>query len=176
MCNLGGYIIDHICRISFSISQYFRIKQSIHFVRCKCFVIENLASLLITKIATEFPGKCYEGIYDPMCGCGTFLTEAAVYTGKLREKLATLRPFAFQNWPVYSEGTFNFTARQNILPINSVFSDNLQIYGSDINKENIHLTSENAKNLGLKTIADFTNTEESSAIHLAVKDFFRKIN
>lgn len=134
---------------------------------------ENLASLLITKIATEFPGKCYEGIYDPMCGCGTFLMEAAVYTGKLREKLATLRPFAFQNWPVYSEGTFNFTARQNILPINSVFSDNLQIYGSDINKENIHLTSENAKNLGLKTIADFTNTKESSAIHLAVKDFFR---
>ncbi len=134
---------------------------------------ENLASMLIHLIAREFPKNRYDAVYDPMCGCGTFLSESAVYNDNLQEKLASLRSFAFQNWPVYSEAAFNFAARNHSSKEASIFADNLQIYGSDINKENIRLTSENAKNLGLKTIADFANTEESSAIHLTVKDFLK---
>ena len=134
---------------------------------------ENLASLLISRIAADFPESFYDAVYDPMCGCGTFLTEAAVWNGGLQEKLAVLRPFAFQNWPVYSQATFNFTARQRILPEKSIFSDNLQIYGSDIKKDNIRLTTENISRLGVDVENDFVSKAQKSIIHLAVADFFK---
>lgn len=134
---------------------------------------ENLASLLIERIAVEFPENRYDTIYDPMCGCGTFLIEAALQNGKLQSKLAALRSFAFQQWPVYSEATFNFIAHQQLFAFNTVFSSDLQIFGSDINKENIRLTSENAANLGLTAITDFTEQPKESAVHLMAIDFFK---
>ena len=101
------------------------------------------------------------------------MTEAAIWSGDLQEKLAVLRPFAFQYWPVYSEATFNFTARQRILPEKSIFSDNLQIYGSDINKDNIRLTTENIARLGLDVASDFVDIAKKSIIHLTTADFFK---
>lgn len=134
---------------------------------------ENLASLLMERIATEFPESHYDTVYDPMCGSGTFLAEAALLNGKLQGKLASLRTFAFQHWPVYSESAFNFIARQQPVAFGNIFSDNLQIFGSDINKENIRLTSENAANLGLNTVNNFTDCSDKPAIHLMPTDFFR---
>lgn len=134
---------------------------------------ENLASLLIERIAAEFPENHYDAVYDPMCGSGTFLTEAALQTEKLQSKLAALRSFAFQHWPVYSEAAFNFIARQQPAAFNAVFSSDLRIFGSDIDTGNIQLTSENAANLGLTAVNNFTEQSEEPAVYLMPIDFFR---
>lgn len=133
---------------------------------------ENLASMLISLLARDFPESRYDTVYDPMCGCGTFLSESAVYNGSLQEKLASLRSFAFQKWPVYSEAAFNFAARNIPAKESSIFCDNLQIYGSDINKENIRLTSENISKLAIKTTS-FSDTTENLCVHLTAADFFK---
>lgn len=134
---------------------------------------ENLASLLIERIATQFPEKRYDAVYDPMCGSGTFLTEAALQNGKLQSKLASLRTFAFQQWPVYSEAAFNFIVHKQPPAFSHIFSDNLQIFGSDINNGNIRLTSENTANLGLTIINNFSEMLDEPAIHLMTADFFK---
>lgn len=134
---------------------------------------ENLASLLMERIAVQFPENRYDAVYDPMCGSGTFLTEAALQNGKLQSKLAALRSFAFQKWPVYSEAAFNFTANKCQPAFSQLFPDDMQIFGSDITDKNIRLTSENAANLGLTVIDNFTERLDSPAIHLMTADFFK---
>ena len=101
---------------------------------------ENLAAgiLKIMKWDGSTP------IYDPMCGAGTFLTEA----GLMHQKVAPgslRRGFAFQNWMTFQEDAW-----QEVLDEAHAreIEGDIQLWGSDINPIAIQHAKKNAIKAG----------------------------
>jgi len=104
----------------------------------------------------------YDGtrdLYDPMCGSGTFLIEAALIATNTPAGLYR-KGFGFQRW---TEGEMAFDADlwQDLYDDDSQEREFLHhIYGSDISKVAIEATAENIRSAGLQKY-----------ITLEVKDF-----
>ncbi|MEF9852648.1 MAG: class I SAM-dependent RNA methyltransferase [Hydrogenoanaerobacterium sp.] len=108
-------------------------------------------------------------VYDPFCGSGTMLIEAALYALNIAPGIN--RRFAAEGWGIFDNSTFK-TVRQEALEQidrNAEFKG----YGYDIDKEAVELTQENARKAGVanrfqisqQDISDFY-TEEPRAIIL----------
>ena len=104
----------------------------------------------------------YDGtrdLYDPMCGSGTFLIEAALIATNTPAGLYR-KGFGFQRWTV---GTLAYDDDlwQELYDDDSQEREFLHhIYGSDISKAAIEITAENVRKAGLQKL-----------ITLSVKDF-----
>ena len=104
----------------------------------------------------------YDGtrdLYDPMCGSGTFLIEAALIATNTPAGLYR-KSFGFQRWTV-GENAFDEEMWQNLYDDDSQEKEFLHhIYGSDISKVALEVTAENVRSAGLQKY-----------ISLEVKDF-----
>ncbi len=102
---------------------------------------KNLAAGIL-RIAGWRPGI---PLYDPMCGSGTLLTEAAEIS--LRRAPGLGRPFAFHNLAGFLASDWNpmyDAAEERALP-----ATGLPIWGSDIAGSAVEMTRENLQALGL---------------------------
>jgi len=84
-------------------------------------------------------------LYDPMCGSGTILLEAAMQAknipaGKFREK------FGFMNWTNFDQALWDEVKKE---ADDQIASPNLQIYGSDILTLAVDIAKESALHMGL---------------------------
>lgn len=104
----------------------------------------------------------YDGtrdLYDPMCGSGTFLIEAALIATNTPAGLYR-KGFGFQRWTV-GELSFDEEMWQDLYDDDSQEREFIHhIYGSDISKVAIEATAENVRAAGLQKY-----------ISLEVKDF-----
>ena len=104
----------------------------------------------------------YDGtrdLYDPMCGSGTFLIEAALIATNTPAGLYR-KGFGFQRWTV-GELAYDDDLWQELYDDDSQEKEFLHhIYGSDISKIAIDVTTENVRKAGLQKY-----------ITLSVKDF-----
>lgn len=104
----------------------------------------------------------YDGsrdLYDPMCGSGTFLIEAALIAANIPAGLYR-KGFGFQRWTV-GDLAYDAELWQELYDDDSQEREFLHhIYGSDISKVAIDATTENVRSAGL-----------SKYITLSVKDF-----
>lgn len=104
----------------------------------------------------------YDGtrdLYDPMCGSGTFLIEAALIATNTPAGLYR-KGFGFQRWTV-GELAYDDDLWQELYDDDSQEKEFLHhIYGSDISKVAIDVTTENVRKAGLQKY-----------ITLSVKDF-----
>lgn len=104
----------------------------------------------------------YDGtrdLYDPMCGSGTFLIEAALIATNTPAGLFR-KGFGFQRWTV-GDLAFDEDMWQDLYDDDSQEREFMHhIYGSDISKVAIEATAENVRTAGL-----------SKYITLEVKDF-----
>ena len=104
----------------------------------------------------------YDGtrdLYDPMCGSGTFLIEAALIATNTPAGLYR-KNFGFQRWTV-GDLAFDEEMWQDLYDDDSQERECMShIYGSDISKVAIEATAENVRTAGL-----------SKYISLEVKDF-----
>ena len=104
----------------------------------------------------------YDGtrdLYDPMCGSGTFLIEAALIATNTPAGLFR-KGFGFQRWTV-GELAYDDDLWQELYDDDSQEKEFLHhIYGSDISKIAIDVTTENVRKAGLQKY-----------ITLSVKDF-----
>ena len=104
----------------------------------------------------------YDGtrdLYDPMCGSGTFLIEAALIATNTPAGLFR-KGFGFQRWTV-GELAYDDDLWQELYDDDSQEREFLHhIYGSDISKIAIDVTTENVRKAGLQKY-----------ITLSVKDF-----
>ncbi len=104
----------------------------------------------------------YDGtrdLYDPMCGSGTFLIEAALIATNTPAGLYR-KGFGFQRWTV-GDLAYDQDLWQDLYDDDSQEKEFLHhIYGSDISKVAIDATSENVRSAGLQKF-----------ITLTVKDF-----
>ncbi len=78
-----------------------------------------------------------EPLYDPMCGSGTIVIEAAMIAKNIRPGELG-RKYAFQNWKNYNPDLFEKIKNQN-----DHRKVNFKIYGSDISRENIDMAFNN---------------------------------
>lgn len=98
-------------------------------------------------------------LYDPMCGSGTFLVEAALIATNTPAGIYR-QSFGFERWSV-GENAFDEELWQSLYDDDSQQRDfEFMIFGSDISKVAIDATTQNVKAAGL-----------SKYISLEVKDF-----
>ena len=104
----------------------------------------------------------YDGtrdLYDPMCGSGTFLIEAALIAANIPAGLYR-KGFGFQRWTV-GDLAYDADLWQELYDDDSQEREFLHhIYGSDISKVAVEATTENVRSAGL-----------SKYITLSVQDF-----
>lgn len=84
-------------------------------------------------------------IYDPFCGSGTFAIEAAMKIKNIAPGLH--RNFAFENWKICNKADFMRVRRE---ALDAVKKDaTFVVYASDIDKNAVMLTMENARRAGV---------------------------
>lgn len=102
--------------------------------------------------------KRSKAFYDPFCGSGTILIEAAMYGMDMAPGLN--RRFAAESWGCFRSSIWADARQEAVARIKRV---PLEIHGSDISESAVALTLENAKKAGVGG--------EISAIPLDIGDF-----
>jgi len=97
----------------------------------------------ILKLA-EWDGKT--PLYDPMCGSGTFVIEAALIAKNIAPGLLR-KHFGFQNWPDYDEALFERLVGEARRAVRRHLP--LPIRGSDRDPQNIAIAKSNLERAGL---------------------------
>ncbi len=117
---------------------------------------ENLAAGLLIDAGYTGQGP----LYDPMCGSGTFLIEAALIARNIAPGLLRKDPFGFQQWVDYNEALFNEELdRAESLVLETVPAP---IVGTEIDPLAYALCQESIEDAGL-----------SDTIRIMRKDCFR---
>ena len=140
------------------------LKVNIHIVRNLCTVSldssgESLHKRGYRKANVEAPvnevtaagiirltgWKADSDFFDPMCGSGTFIIEAAMYAMKIPS--GYYRPtFGFTKWKDYDEEMFS----QIVDEANAnIIEHDFQILGGDIDRKNLRIAKENLQNAQL---------------------------
>ena len=107
----------------------------------------------ILKLA-GWKGQC--DLYDPMCGSGTIPIEAELIARKIPPGIFR-KSFAFETWKDFDEDLFEavYNAEYEV-PFEHT------IYASDISSGNVKISSENARNAGLKKGIQFSVSDFAS--------------
>lgn len=84
-------------------------------------------------------------VYDPFCGSGTLLIEAALYA--LNIAPGVNRRFAAEQWGVFSDNTFQSVRKDALEQINR--NAEFKGYGYDLDPAAVELTQENARKAGV---------------------------
>lgn len=105
---------------------------------------ENMASLFLQKCG--YRGT--ESVYDPMCGSGTFVIEAAEIAAKLNPGRA--RHFAFEKLV-----TFEPHEWEKMRSVQRQATSEIQSYGSDRDEGAIKMSIENAGRAGVEKVTQF---------------------
>lgn len=123
---------------------------------------ETLAAALIRL--SMWPRRKGEGLYDPFCGSGTFIIEAA----RAMEGIApgSLRRFRFEDWPEN-----NPTLRDAYLTIPKPELNAGPILGSDIDPRNLRLAERNAERAGVSDLVRFFRADILQDSFLAIPEF-----
>ena len=122
----------------------------------KAALNENLASGIIGLTNWDKT----KPLYDPMCGSGTFLIEAAMHAFNIPPRILR-ESYSFKNWNDFDEPLWT---RINKEEKNKIEYSQINLYGSDILKNNI--------NIGLQSLKKLKLTEY---INLEIKDFEKVI-
>lgn len=125
---------------------------------------ETLAAGIIDLVRV----RTSETFYDPFCGSGTFIIEAA--TKVLNIPPCLKRKFAAQDFPMFSEKIWSDERARGIDLIKRDVS--FLAYGSDIDYEAVELTKQNCKKAGIfaktliteRDIADFSVKSEKGIV------------
>lgn len=102
---------------------------------------ETLAAALIRL--SMWPRRKGEGLYDPFCGSGTFLIEAARASQGIAP--GSLRHFRFEDWP---ENNPALRAEYLVIPTSTEVHG--PILGSDLDPKSLSIAERNAERAGVK--------------------------
>ncbi|MGF3076694.1 THUMP domain-containing class I SAM-dependent RNA methyltransferase [Facklamia sp. P12945] len=102
---------------------------------------ENMAAALV-KLTTWFPDR---PLYDPTCGSGTILIEAALMGRNIAPGLN--RSFAAEKWEFFNPEVWSKEKTKARQKINHEIK--LNIFGSDIDGRMIEIAKQNAANAGV---------------------------
>lgn len=89
--------------------------------------------------------KGYSTVYDPFCGSGTFLIEAALRAMRIAPGLN--RRFAAESWGCFADEVWREEREQAVARIDRTVA--FEAHGADLSKEAVELTLSNAKKAGV---------------------------
>lgn len=142
--------VDHdFCTLSVDTSGELLHKRGYKAAVNKAPMRENMAALFLQQCG--YTGS--EPVYDPMCGSGTFVIEAAEIAARLNPGRS--RHFAFETL-----ATFEPDAWKNMLAVKRQSQAEAHFYGSDRDSGAVNMSIENAQRAGVGDITEF----ESQAI------------
>ncbi len=105
---------------------------------------ENMAALFLQQCGY----KGTEPVFDPMCGSGTFVIEAAEIAARLNPGRA--RHFAFEKFL-----NFDLAAWEKMRRVERQTSSDFRFYGSDRDAGAVRMSGENAERAGVAKFTEF---------------------
>ncbi len=137
--------IDHdVCTLSIDTSGALLHKRGYKTAINKAPMRENMAALFLQQCGY----KGTEPVYDPMCGSGTFVIEAAEIAARLNPGRS--RSFAFENLV-----TFDQQAWEKMRAVKRQAETDIHFYGSDRDNGAVKISIENAARAGVATLTEF---------------------
>ena len=137
--------IDHdICTISVDTSGVLLHKRGFRAAINKAPMRENMAALFLQQCG--YRGT--EPVFDPMCGSGTFVIEAAEIAARLNPGRS--RDFAFEKLV-----TFDPLAWEKMRSVTRQPATGIRFYGSDRDAGAVKMSTENAARAGVEQIVEF---------------------
>jgi putative N6-adenine-specific DNA methylase len=137
--------IDHdICTISVDTSGALLHKRGFRSAINKAPMRENMAALFLQQCG--YSGT--EPVFDPMCGSGTFVIEAA-------EIAARLNPGRSRNFVFEKFVTFDPQAWEKMRNVKRQAETGITFYGSDRDDGAVKMSAENAERAGVDHIVEF---------------------
>jgi len=133
-----------ICTISIDTSGELLHKRGYKESVNKAPLRENIAALFLQQCG--YNGQ--ESVYDPMCGSGTFVIEAAEIAARLNPGRA--RQFAFEKLVTYDP-----EAWQKMRTVQRQANSDLHFYGSDRDEGAVKMSTENAARAGISEYTEF---------------------
>ncbi len=145
-------ILSDICTISLDSSGEGLHKRGYKIATGKAPIRETLAALFLQKM--NFDGS--QVVYDPMCGSGTIVIEAAQIA--LGLPAGRNRTFAFMELPSFQKDEYEKLTKIEHKKVN------LKFFGSDRDKGAIQNSIKNSKKANVETICQFKTSSISGAI------------
>lgn len=133
-----------ICTISVDTSGALLHKRGFKALVHKAPMRENMAALFLQQCGY----KGTEPVFDPMCGSGTFVIEAAEIAARLNPGRA--REFAFERLV-----TFDPVAWEKMRSVERIANTDVHFYGSDRDAGAVKMSTENAARAGVHEITEF---------------------
>ncbi len=133
-----------VCTISLDTSGALLHKRGYKAAVNKAPMRENMAALFLQQCGY----KGAEPVFDPMCGSGTFVIEAAEIAARLNPGRA--RHFAFEDF-----ANFDPEAWENMRNVQRESSNAFRFYGSDRDEGAIKMSHENAMRAGVSALTEF---------------------
>lgn len=120
---------------------------------------EHLAAALLYR--TEWKKTLLEGnpapIYDPFCGSGTIVVEAALMASDTDPGLLRKHPYAFQKLPNYDEALFEKIKEEAIEKREKALDErDIKIFASDKSRFAIEVSKAAALKAGVMDLIDFS--------------------
>jgi len=139
-------LIHNFCSISIDSSGAHLHRRGYRLHIAKAPLRENLAASLL--IASGWPGN--RSLVDPFCGSGTIPIEAAMIAAGLPP--GRNRTFAFQQWPVFEQKTWNQVLNSRVVAATAEFP---MIAGSDRDAGAIKASQANAERAGVGAMIEW---------------------
>lgn len=137
--------IDHdICTLSVDTSGELLHKRGYKTAVSKAPMRENMAALFLQQCG--YQGT--EPVFDPMCGSGTFIIEAAEIAARLNPGRS--RHFAFENLV-----TFDPQAWEDMCNVRRQAETGISFYGSDRDDGAVKMSAKNAARAGVDKLTEF---------------------
>ncbi len=133
-----------VCTISIDTSGPLLHKRGYKQAVNKAPMRENMAALFLQQCGY----KGTEPVYDPMCGSGTFVIEAAEIAARLNPGRA--RHFAFEQFV-----NFDPVAWEKMRGVQRQGATDLHFYGSDRDEGAVRMSMENAARAGIAALTEF---------------------
>ncbi len=140
-----GRIDRDICTLSIDTSGTLLHKRGFRTSINKAPMRENMAALFLLQCG--YHGT--EPVYDPMCGSGTFVIEAAEIAARLNPGRS--RSFAFEKLV-----TFDSAAWEKMRSVKRHQETGIRFYGSDRDSGAVKMSKENAARAGVDQLVEFT--------------------
>ncbi len=139
-------IMKDLCEVFLDTSGISLHKRGYRAVGNEAPLHETMAAAMVTL--SHYRGR--EFFWDPFCGSGTIVIEAALIAKNRAPGLT--RSFAAQKWPVLPEAVWQ-EARTEAL--DREFHGDYRILGSDLDPESLNIAISNAKKAGVARTIDF---------------------
>ncbi|OGV27756.1 MAG: 23S rRNA (guanine(2445)-N(2))/(guanine(2069)-N(7))-methyltransferase [Legionellales bacterium RIFCSPHIGHO2_12_FULL_37_14] len=149
--HLAAYLKDDELTLSFDLSGTSLHQRSYRLAHGEAPLKEHLAAALL--IRANWPKLIEEqyDFYDPFCGSGTIVIEAAMLAASIAPGL-TRKSYGFMHWALYDEGLWNKVKQA---ALSAIKPTTIKLRGTDLDAKSISQAQQNAARAGVDKLVEF---------------------